>query len=156
MAKFSLGRLPYYVYASVVCAIATITLWIEATLVKGFLSDVLMLLMAGTAILTAWSIYYMISVKRNVDDDVGVEIAGLPAGKEYYYIGVAIVALMFFIFGYQTNHNSDGFWESSFGILCFFLGLGLLGLTYMNYKSFDTKRKADTVTRGPTDRYTRG
>jgi len=79
--------------------------------------------------------------KHGDDDEVGVEIAGLPAGKGLFYVALIIGAVYRAVVGLATNTFSSGV-ESSYGKLWLIAAIVLAVMTFFNYKSFQAKTGA--------------
>jgi hypothetical protein len=87
MAKFSLARQPYYIAVAIFCGFAFLISMFNNSVETGVLSDVYLGLMALTGGLAALSLFYLVYSSVG-DDEVDVEVAGLPIGKGYYYLAV--------------------------------------------------------------------
>lgn len=81
MAKFSLARVPYYIAVAVFCGLSAIAASFMNDAAIGIESDLYLGLTAVFGLLAAWAVYYLFVVDSGTDDEVGVEIAGIPAGK---------------------------------------------------------------------------
>jgi hypothetical protein len=135
MAKFSLARVPYYIAVAIFMSFVAIISYINNTLNTGFESDLYLAALAVSIGLGAVSVLYVFISKSGDDDEVGVEVAGLPFGKKYYYLAVLAIAGWRIIVGYQMNHNGTGI-QSTYGIAWIITAIGIAGFTWANYRSY--------------------
>lgn len=137
MAKFSLARVPYYIAVAIFMCFVAVISYINNTLVTGIESDLYLAALVVSAGLGAISVFYVF-ISQSGDDEVGVEVAGLPFGKQYYYLAVLAIAAWRIIAGYQMNHSATGI-ASTYGIVWLLAGVGIAGFTWANYRSYVAK-----------------
>lgn len=146
MAKFSLARVPFYIFAVVFCCAAAM---VESILndshsaategvTGGLLSLTHLILMVLYGAWAVWSVVYLFVVRAGTDDDVGVDVGGVPAGKKLYYTGLLVGAAYRAVTGLSVNTYADSF-ESFYGKAWLIAALVLAGWTWANYRSFTAK-----------------
>lgn len=134
MSSFSLARVPYYICVAIFCGLtALVCFWNNATAV-GVISDLYLAAMIVSGCLAGASVLFMVIAKAGDDDEAGLEVAGVPIGKQAYYVGVLVIALWRIIAGYQMNHLYTGI-HAVYGVLWLLAGIGVAIFTYANYKS---------------------
>lgn len=138
MAKLSMARVPYYVAVAVFCGFSAIAASFMNDDATGIESDFYLILTAAFGLLAAWAVYYLFTVQHGSGDEVGVEVAGLPAGKNVFYLGVLGTAAYRAFVGYQMNHNLTGI-DSFYGKVWLLAALVIALFTWSNYRSFQAK-----------------
>jgi hypothetical protein len=135
MAKFSLARMPYYIFVIAFCAVTAIVESFKndnAVGIESILHLALMLFYAALACGAAW---YLFTVRANLDDEVGIEAAGIPVSKGVFYIAILVGAVYRGMEGFVLNTYSTG-GESFWGKIWAVAAIVLVIFTWANYKSF--------------------
>ena len=135
MAKFSMARHPYYIVVAVYMGFVAVTALGLNTTSSGTLSDVYLGVLIGVTFLACMSVFYLLRLDHNQDDDVDTEVAGLPFGKSQYYIGVLAIAGWRAVTGYQINHSETGL-DSVWGLIWVLSSVAVVIFTYANYRSY--------------------
>lgn len=138
MAKFSVARVPYYIFVMVYMVVVGFVSYIQNTFAVGVMSDLYLVAMIAAASVGLLSLNYMVFAKDGNDDEVDTEVVGLTVSKKYYYLVVLAIAVWRGFEGYQMNHHGRGL-ESTWGIIWLVASVALGGFTWANYKSLTSR-----------------
>ena len=138
MAKFSVARVPYYIFAAAFCGAAFVVEWLLNDDSTGAESLFHLGLTVAYGLLGIWSLAYIFIAKHGDDDEVGVDVAGLPMGKGYFYLGLLVGAIYRAVTGLIVNTKATGI-ESSYGKIWLVAAIVLSLFTWANYRSFQAK-----------------
>ena len=133
--SFSIARVPYYISVTVYMAFVAVVSFIRNTMSTGIQSDFYLAAVALAVVLGVVSVIYMTRSQEGSNDDVTIDVAGLPFGKGYYYIAVLGVCVWRSIEGYDLNHNGTGA-ASMWGMVWLLASLAIAAFTWANYQSF--------------------
>ena len=93
-----------------------------------------LVIMAASAIIAVASVMYMCRSQDGADDDVDLNVVGLPFGKRYFYLGMLGLAAWRVIEGFALvgGHFGSALW----GIIWIVAGLAVVGFSWSNFKSY--------------------
>lgn len=128
-------RGPYYLCAAVYSGLAAFVYFIQNQIVTGTASDLYLALFVASCILCLASVLYFFTGMSGGDEEADIDVAGLPFGKLYWYLGMLALVVLRIIGGYQTNHSSTGI-ASIWGAVWMVASIGIGLFTYANYRSY--------------------